>query len=294
MQYPVPGVGPVQLELLVRHTVDVWNDPATQWALDHYPDAGERERLLTGAGRLEFARTTEILQHHLPEPPARVADIGSGAGPYSLWLAEQGYAVVARDLVPLHIEQLRAAAADSGLVVDAAVGDARALDLPDASADIVLLLGPLYHLISREARVGCWREAHRVVTPGGVVVAAAISRWAVLFDGILRLRLGEGDPAFVPILDAAMATGVLAPLAPGGFAAYAHRPDELPTEAREAGLEVISLQSIEGAGAYLPDLDERWPDPAARAAILDVARRCAAVPELLGIGSHLLLAATRP
>ena len=67
--------------------------------------------------------------------------------------------VVARDLVPLHIEQLRAAATDRGLVVEAVVGDARAVDLPDASADIVLLLGPLYHLISREARIECWREA---------------------------------------------------------------------------------------------------------------------------------------
>jgi 2-polyprenyl-3-methyl-5-hydroxy-6-metoxy-1,4-benzoquinol methylase len=272
----------------------VWDDLGAQWALDHYPDADERERLLNGAGRLEFARTTEILLRHLPKPPARVADIGSGAGPYSLWLAEQGHSVVARDLVPLHIEQLRAAATDRGLVVDAAVGEARALDLPDASADIVLLLGPLYHLISREARTECWREARRIVTPGGVVMAAAISRCAVLFDGILRLRLGEGDPAFVPIVDAAMTTGVLPPLTPGGFAAYAHRPDELPAEAREAGLDVISLESVEGAGGYLPDLEERWADPAARAAVIDVARRCAAVPELLGIGSHLLLVASRP
>lgn len=269
-------------------------DPATQWALDHYTGGAEQARLTAGAGLLEQERTQEILLRHLPAPPARIADIGAGAGPYSLWLAELGYDVVARDLVPLHIEQLRAAAARRGVHIDSAVGDARDVVLADASVDSVLLLGPLYHLHERAGRVQCLREAKRVVRPGGVVAAAAISRWAVLFDGVLRLRIGEGDSDFATVLDAAMHTGKLAPLEPAGFSAFCHRPNELRVEAAEAGLTEVSLVSVEGPGAYLPDLAERWSTPAAREAVLDVARRLETVPETLGVGPHLLLVATRP
>jgi hypothetical protein len=89
-------------------------------------------------------------------------------------------------------------------------------------------------LITRTAHVQCLREAVRVVRPGGIVAAAAISRWAMLLDGVLRLRIGEGDPAFPALLDQAIGTGIMAPLNPGGFAGYYHRPQELRMEVEEA------------------------------------------------------------
>jgi ubiquinone/menaquinone biosynthesis C-methylase UbiE len=78
--------------------------------------------------------------------------------------------------VPLHVEQ-------AGLGV---VGDARELPFDDASADAVLLLGPLYHLIEAVDRLAALREARRVLTPGGVLAAATISRLASTFDGFGR------------------------------------------------------------------------------------------------------------
>jgi hypothetical protein len=69
----------------------VWDDPATEWALQHYGDGYEENRLQSGAGLLECARTVEILQRHLPPPPARNADVGSDPGPYSIWLARLGH-----------------------------------------------------------------------------------------------------------------------------------------------------------------------------------------------------------
>jgi hypothetical protein len=70
-------------------------------------------------------------------------------------------------------------------------------------------------------------------------------------------------------------------------------PQELRSEAEEADLTIVSLESIQGAGAYVPDLEERENVPTARDAILCVARRCADVPEMLGVGAHLLLIASR-
>src|ERR671912_764930 len=134
-------------------------DAGPAWATAHYGRGSEESRLGAGPGLLEQERTRELLRRYLPPEPARVADIGAGPGAYSLWLAERGYEVVARDLVPLHVEQLRTAATERGLVVDAQPGDARRLDLPDRTVDAVLLFGPLYHLQDREGRVRALREA---------------------------------------------------------------------------------------------------------------------------------------
>src|SRR3712207_964190 len=157
--------------------------------LAHYDEGAERERLLRGgAGRLEYLRTRELLARYLPPVPAAVLDVGGGAGVYALPLAGEGYSVHRIDPVPLHVEQAREASAlqrDAPLA-SAQVGDARQLVWDDKSVDAVLLLGPLYHLTSRDDRLQALQEAYRVVRPGGVVAAAAISRFASTYDGLLR------------------------------------------------------------------------------------------------------------
>jgi SAM-dependent methyltransferase len=110
----------------------------------YYARGEERERLAQSRGVVEFERTKELVLRRLPGPPSVVADIGGGPGRYSLWLAGRGHRVEHRDLVPLHVEQLRAEAGP-GPGIRTAVGDARDLDLGDAAVDAVLLLGPLYH-----------------------------------------------------------------------------------------------------------------------------------------------------
>lgn len=60
------------------------------------------------------------------------------------------------------------------------------------------LLGPLYHLIEREDWLTALREAARVVRPGGVVLAGAVSRFASLFDSLVRGSIT--DPVFRPVL----------------------------------------------------------------------------------------------
>lgn len=108
----------------------------------HYALGGEQARLARGLGIVEFERTKEIIHRHLPSPPTVVADIGGGPGRYSLWLASLGHEVRLRDVVPLHVDQALADATASGHAIDAAVGDARRLDLADESVDAVLMLGP--------------------------------------------------------------------------------------------------------------------------------------------------------
>jgi SAM-dependent methyltransferase len=259
----------------------------------YYELGQEAARLgASGPGLLEFERTREIILRALPPAPAVVADIGGGPGRYALWLAGLGYRVVHRDLVPLHVREVVAAAGPQARI-ESAVGDARDLDLADASADAVLLLGPLYHLRRRADRVRALGEARRVVRPGGPVFAAAISRWAPRLDGELRDRLYEPFPHMRELTPEVERSGVLPTLQPGSFSGFCHRPAQLRGEVRDAGLAVVDLVSVEGPASLLGDLAERLDDPVARAVVLDSARATERVPELLGIGPHLLATGVR-
>jgi SAM-dependent methyltransferase len=231
----------------------------------------------------------------MPPSPAIVADIGGGPGAYSIWLASLGYSVRHRDLMPSHVEHVRRDARAAGVEVESAVADARSLDLADESVDAVLLLGPLYHLVEREWRLAALGEARRIVRPGGVVFAAAISRWALRLDGIATLRIDREFPAARALVDEVERTGVIPPLEDAGFTGYAHRPDELREEVMSAGLEVDDLVAVEGiAFAYAGDLDERLSAPDGLEVLLEVARAIERVPELIGLGTHLLVTARRP
>src|SRR5262244_2098789 len=130
----------------------------------YYAQGIERDRLTAGQGALELARTQALLERYLPAPPAVVADIGGGPGRYAVWLAQRGYRVHLVDPVPLHVEQARAAARGrpGATLASAEVGDARALQLAEASVNAVLLLGPLYHLRKRADRLQALAEARRV------------------------------------------------------------------------------------------------------------------------------------
>jgi SAM-dependent methyltransferase len=261
----------------------------------HYEDAiDEGERLGRGSGRLELLRTQEIVRRHLPPGRLRILDVGGGTGAHAAWLAGDGHRVHVIDPMLRHVEQARRLAGP-GRTVTAEIGDARALREPDASADAVLLLGPLYHLVERADRVAALGEALRVVTPGGPVFVGAISRFASLYDGLSRGYLL--DAGFRRIVDDDLKDGQHRN--PDGTphwftTAYFHHPDELAPEAAEAGLDPVEVVGIEGVAGWFGPLLERWDDPAVREAILFSARAVESEPALLGASAHLLMVARRP
>jgi SAM-dependent methyltransferase len=255
--------------------------------LNYYRRGGERNRLAAGAGRLEFLRTWDVLSRTLPPAPAVVLDVGGATGVYAAPLASAGYAVTVVDPVPEHV-----AAAAELPGVEAVCGDARELPAESGSADVVLLLGPLYHLQERAERVAAWREAARVVRPGGVVVAATISRFASLFDGFVKGFYR--DPAFRAVAERDLADGRHGN--PGDVprwftSAYFHRPDEIAGEAGEAGLVVRRLVAVESPVWMIgAALDEFLDEPSL---LLDMVRAVEEEPSLLGASSHLLTVAGR-
>jgi SAM-dependent methyltransferase len=257
----------------------------------YYARDEERDRLAHGVGRVEYVRTVEILRRTLPPEGAVVADIGGGPGRYTDWLVDAGYQVVHRDLVAHHVDQVRRR---HGVRVDSAVGDARTLDLAADSVDAVLLLGPLYHLDREADRLQALREARRVVRSDGIVHAAAISRWAPRLHGMLVDRVQNKYPVLTEVIDEMERTGTMPPLYESSFTGYAHTPDGLRDEIRQSKLTLESLVALEGIAFALSDLDDRMDDPTERTLLLGVLRAVEDVPDLVGLGPHLLATARVP
>jgi SAM-dependent methyltransferase len=264
--------------------------------LAFYARGREDERLGLEEGKLERARTEELLKRFLPERPAVVLDVGGGTGHYAVWLASLGYDVHFIDPVPLHVERARqrSEAQPERPLASIRQGDARRLEWADNQAHAVLLLGPLYHLTEPDDRVRALREAWRVLQPGGVVLVAAISRFASALDGLVSRYFT--DPRFAGIVWQDLADGQHRGTPDGAFftTAYLHRPEELALELAQASFVDSSVVAIEGPGWLLQDFEEQWADPALRELLLEVVRRTESEPSLLGASSHLLGIARKP
>ena len=252
--------------------------------------AAEGSRLELGRGVLERVRTQQMLERVLPQPPARILDVGGGPGVYAAWLARAGYDVRLIDAAQALVEQARhASESQPDHPFDVCVGDARALDEPDAAADVALLLGPLYHLQEREERLAALREAHRTLRPGGQLAAAAINRFAALIDA-MRMRLLD-ERVYAWMTAGTIATG----RHDATFAfttAYFHRPEELEAEVAEAGFRDVVVRGVEGPGWLLmsgePDTERDVPDPELLAGAVRCAEAVEEDPGLIGASAHLL------
>jgi len=268
-------------------------DPAIQSYYDRTP---EESRLEIGPFRLEELRTRELIVRHAPEPPAVALDVGGAAGAYAFWLAELGYDVHLIDAAPRLVQLARDRnERASNRLTSCRVGDARSIPHANDSAAMVLMLGPLYHLVNTNDRRVALAEALRVLRPGGVLLAAGISRSASALDGLARELLG--DPEFSRIVEGDLADGHHQnPTDRLDYftTAYFHRPEDLRREVAEAGFEPVQLYGIEGPAWILPDLVDRLGDPVRREIVLQVARALEAEPSAVGCSAHLMGVGQKP
>jgi hypothetical protein len=131
--------------------------------------------------------------------------------------------------------------------------------------------------------------------PGGLLFAAAISRFASALDGLVLDFFA--DPKFGQIVERDLAegihentTGKLDHFTTAKF----HRPEELAAEIEVAGFSEVAVLGIEGPGWLVPDFDQRWQDSRRRQDLLRTARALEAEPSIQAVSAHLLATGTRP
>lgn len=146
------------------------------------------------AARVEFLTTLRYIERYL-KPGAKLLDVGAGAGEYSLYFARRCYTVSALELTDSNLAAFRAKLTPEDNI-DLQQGNA--LDLSrygDESFDVVLVLGPLYHLHSEADRQKCIAEAKRVCKKDGKLFFAFISNDIIILteQGYNSQYLLNGD-----------------------------------------------------------------------------------------------------
>lgn len=262
-----------------------------------YNSGIERNRLRSNLGLIEFARTKELLLENLPQPPAVIYDIGGGYGEYAWWLTSLGYEVHLFDIAETNINMAAELQAEYPECVLAAqeVADARKILRPDASADAVLLMGPLYHIVEQEERLRAIVECWRLLKPEGILFASAITPYATLLWATTvygtKNRLLE-EEAFMKMVARELLDGEHIRPSESNYRgmgrSHFHSANELQAELEAGGFREYQVHGVVGAAWLAPNLDELWRSDVAREALLRTVRLIGTREDIRGLSTHLL------
>lgn len=148
----------------------------------YYNKFNEDKRLTHRHGIVEYTTTMKYIKEYLKKMNnPKIIDVGAGTGKYSVALANEGYDITAVELVKHNLMTLKA----KNSLVKAYLGNATNLTMfKDNSFDMVLLFGPLYHLIDKEDKLKALKEAKRLVKDDGVIlVSYYMNEYAIITHG---------------------------------------------------------------------------------------------------------------
>lgn len=150
--------------------------------IDYYNKFNEDKRITHRHTIVEYTTAMKYIHEYLNKiNNPKILDVGAGTGAYSIKLANEGYDVTAVELIKHNLMTLKA----KNSPVKAYLGNATDLSMfKDNSFDMVLLFGPLYHLISKEDKLKALMEAKRVVKDGGyILVSYYMNEYAIITHG---------------------------------------------------------------------------------------------------------------
>ena len=227
------------------------------------------------AARVEFLTTVRYIEKYLT-PGARILDVGAGAGEYSLHFSRKGYKVSALELADANIASFRAKITDNDSI-DLVQGNALDLSRYDSdSFDVVLLLGPLYHLHGEADKLRCIEEAKRVCKPDGKIFFAFIS------NDIVILTMQQCQEDYLMNGDYNKETFRL-----DDFPFVFHTPEHCRKLLGKAGIQICHEVASDGASELLQDLVNDM-DEASYQQYLRYHFYICEKPEFLGMSNHLL------
>lgn len=243
----------------------------------YYNKFNEEKRLNSRHGQVEFTTSMKYIHVYLPDDPhAKILDVGAGTGRYSVALAEEGYDVTAVELVKYNLGILK----QKNSTVKAYQGNALKLSrFPDNEFDMVLVFGPMYHLLTTEEKVQALKEAKRVLKDDGVMlVAYCMNEYSILTYGFRQNHILE-----------CLENGKISKdfrVQPEAEDLYDYvRLEDMDAYNKAAGLKRIKVISADGPSDYMRPVLNAMDEATFEAFIryhLTICER----PELVGAGSH--------
>lgn len=150
------------------------------YVVESYENYKEEDRLSTNkARRIEFLTTVRVFDELITDKK-KILDCAAGTGIYAFYLADKGHDVTATDITPRHIEVIKNLASTKPYKMEAKVLDATNMScFEDESFDVVLNMGPFYHLINESDRIKCFQQSLRVLKKSGLLITSYIPRYYV-------------------------------------------------------------------------------------------------------------------
>ena len=213
--------------------------------IEAYREIDEEKRLQsTLARRVEYLTTIQILEQYCSDK-ANCIDVGCGVGIYSLYMDRLGVKTTALDLVSEHIFRFNEIISETNANIDAQVGTA--LDLSKfepESFEVVLCLGPLYHLLTLDQQIKCIEECKRVAAPNAILLFSYISPYSV-FPCAIRGDINRMSPN---LIDKIIDDHRIEANSPYCFWTdnYYHDPLEIEKLIADCGLEIIDHLATDG------------------------------------------------
>ena len=279
----------------------------------YYSHFDEKNRLRNdNSGKLEFLMTMRILEKNLPpvqeteNPECAVAngaagadsvdgvsilDLGGGAGVYSFPLAKKGYKVTLADLSETLLVQANKQKEEEAVQNLISYDQMNATDLScykDQSFDVVLLFGPLYHLIEKTEREKCISEVGRVLKKGGKVFESFIPHLSGSIALVQRFCWSP-DQVDINTLEECFTSGKFKNLSDKGFQeGYYPVSEEIENLFSANGFEKIMLRSIRGFGYEKEDVIFKFKNKNIFSKILDLIDSSAEDKSIIEMCGHAM------
>ena len=139
---------------------------------NYYANYDEEGRLLSNHGQVEYRTTMKYIHDIIGDGKCKILEVGAGTGRYSIALAKEGHEVDALEYTLHNLEIMNSKI--SG-ITNIRTCQGTALDLSrysDESFDITLVLGPMYHMYTKEDKLKVLEEAIRVTKTNGHILVA--------------------------------------------------------------------------------------------------------------------------
>lgn len=247
--------------------------------IKYYNKFNENKRLTHRHGIVEYTTAMKYIHELLEKMDnPKIIDLGAGTGKYSVTLANEGYDVTAIELIKHNLMTLKA----KNSTVKAHLGNATNLSsFKDNSFDMVLLFGPLYHLISKEDKLKALMEAKRVLKKDGVIlISYYMNEYAIITHGFKdnnildAIKNNEIDETYH--------------VTPKETDLYSMvRLEDINELNKLSGLKRIKILSQDGPSDYIRQVINKMDEKTFNEYIKYHLSTCER-PELLGASSHVL------